>query len=121
MRMKKVGNQMFKVYGKNPTINVEYERRRKQKIKEKTPPGQLNQYELNRRNKFRAYIDKYLDTHPCVDCGQSNKLCLEFDHVRGYKKDGVRHIRSIPKLVAEIAKCDVRCANCHTIRHRSSL
>lgn len=41
---------------------------------------------------------------------------LEFDHRPGEKKEyalsKVGHI-TIKKLAIEIAKCDVRCANCH--------
>lgn len=62
-------------------------------------------------------LSKYLLSNPCVDCGESDLLVLEFDHVRGIKKDGVTEL--IAKgygwatVQAEIDKCQVRCANCH--------
>ena len=66
------------------------------------------------------YILSYLTTHPCVECGESNILVLEFDHRRN-KIDGVMSLArtgiTITKLTKEIAKCDVRCANCHKLRH----
>jgi hypothetical protein len=34
----------------------------------------------------RQYVWSYLSTHPCVDCGESNPIVLESDHVRGRKK-----------------------------------
>lgn len=44
---------------------------------------------------------------------------LQFDHVRGTKLDTIsRMIRigaGLDKIGAEIAKCEVRCANCHVI------
>jgi hypothetical protein len=53
----------------------------------------------------------------CVDCGIANPLLLDFDHLR----DKVAEIsqlvnRGMPWAViqAEIDKCEVRCANCHT-------
>ena len=55
----------------------------------------------------------------CVDCGNSDIRVLEFDHVRGSKVDGVgsmiRRGRSIAAVRTEIAKCEVRCKNCHAI------
>jgi hypothetical protein len=58
-------------------------------------------------------------THPCVDCGQTDIRCLEFDHVRGEKSEEIsRMLQNLPWSVieAEIAKCEVRCANCHRIK-----
>lgn len=59
----------------------------------------------------------YLCNHPCVDCGESDPVVLEFDHVRGVKDTNVANLISgagrMQRLMDEIAKCDVRCANCH--------
>ncbi|KKL20663.1 hypothetical protein LCGC14_2453200 [marine sediment metagenome] len=55
----------------------------------------------------------------CVDCGyDGHTAALDFDHVRGEKiKDVSRMVTgSREKLMAEIAKCEVRCANCHRIK-----
>lgn len=64
-------------------------------------------------------IDNYLQTHPCVDCGNSDLRCLAFDHVRGTKKLMVSHMMHYSWLIIEkeIEKCEVRCFNCHEIRH----
>lgn len=55
----------------------------------------------------------------CVDCGFTDIRALQFDHVRGTKRDSisrmVRQGTSDALLRAEIAKCEVRCANCHMI------
>lgn len=55
----------------------------------------------------------------CVDCGFTDIRALQFDHVRGTKLGNIsRMIRqgtSEAVLRTEIAKCDVRCANCHMI------
>lgn len=62
----------------------------------------------------------YLKTHPCVDCGESNPVVLEFDHVRGNKLNDVCNLikrgRCWENIYAEIQKCEVRCCNCHRIK-----
>lgn len=66
----------------------------------------------------RRVLDYLLD-HPCVDCGEADPVLLEFDHRRD-KQHGVAqllqgHVRW-EVIEAEIAKCEVRCANCHRRR-----
>jgi hypothetical protein len=54
----------------------------------------------------------------CADCGETDPVVLEFDH-RGDKRANVSSMcdwASLATLRAEIAKCDVRCANCHRVR-----
>ena len=62
----------------------------------------------------------YLSSHPCADCGALDIRVLEFDHVQGVKYGDVGRIltnaTSWPRIEAEIAKCEVRCANCHRIK-----
>jgi len=68
--------------------------------------------------KIGAYAVEYKRTHPCVDCGESDPIVLVFDHRdRSTKKFKVRSSRSWKSLMAEIAKCDVLCCNCHARRH----
>lgn len=74
-----------------------------------------------RRARFRAraYLFEYKRTHPCVDCSEDDPRCLGFDHRdRAGKRFDLsdaasRGITNIERLAAEIAKCDVRCHNCH--------
>jgi len=64
-----------------------------------------------------TWIWRYLETHPCVDCGETDPVVLQFDHVRGEKSFAIATMVStgfsVERIEAEIAKCDVRCANCH--------
>ena len=76
-----------------------------------------------RRNRIyeeqKKKIFDYFLTHPCVDCGERNPLRLTFDHVRGEKSLAVSRMICQYKwetIQAEIAKCDVRCANCHAVK-----
>jgi protein-arginine kinase activator protein McsA len=65
------------------------------------------------REKLRTWQQE----HPCVDCGESDTVVLELDHVRGKK------LKHVTKMIAqgygwhaisvEIGKCESRCANCH--------
>ena len=65
-----------------------------------------------------------LRSYPCIDCKQTYPpYVMEFDHVpeRGKKLFNITSLKhtstmSAPKLLAELAKCDVVCANCHKIR-----
>jgi hypothetical protein len=78
-----------------------------------------------RRDAYRQDIflklRAYLLTHPCVGCGEEDPLVLEFDHRDRELKTfaisaGVRASYSWERLLPEIEKCDVRCANCHRRR-----
>jgi hypothetical protein len=64
----------------------------------------------------------HLAAHPCVDCGEDDLRVLDFDHRQGVVKRAniARMLASVSWKVieTEIAKCDVRCANCH--RRRTS-
>lgn len=71
--------------------------------------------EARRRQNVEA-IFRYLLTHPCVDCGEADPVVLEFDHVYGEKRMPVSHMLgsySWASIMAEVEKCEVRCANCH--------
>ena len=55
----------------------------------------------------------------CVDCGEQDIRVLEFDHLPEYEKlANVSNLMSGSrnKLIEEMNKCDVVCANCHKRR-----
>lgn len=90
-------------------------------------PEKLARMRVSKRSgKLRAKeaVYQYLSTHPCVDCGEADIVVLEFDHVRGEKTFGIsvgmRLGYAVETIMAEISKCDVRCANCHKKRHARS-
>lgn len=71
------------------------------------------------RERIRRHLLAFLRDHPCVDCGEADPIVLEFDHIaeRGPKLfelgRATQNGASVARIDAEIAKCDVRCANCH--------
>lgn len=68
-------------------------------------------------NKKRKIVIDYLMANPCIDCGETDIIVLDFDHIDPATK--VKNVAdlvsggSIDSLKAEITKCEIRCANCH--------
>lgn len=62
----------------------------------------------------RAFADAAM-AGGCVDCGTKEQVVLDLDHVRGKKVGNVSAMLAGPlhRLLAEIDKCETRCANCH--------
>jgi hypothetical protein len=70
--------------------------------------------EVKRSNQEKVL--SYLAQHACMDCGEADPCCVQFDHVRGAKVRAVSEMLGTydwPTIEEEIAKCEVRCANCH--------
>jgi len=69
------------------------------------------------RARNRAHVLEYLSGKGCIDCGEADAQVLEFDHIGGAKRDSIAQLVqdgvSIQVLDDELAKCAVRCANCH--------
>ncbi len=81
--------------------------------------AKARQRRVNAEN--RAWLISYLLEHPCIDCGMADIRVLEFDHRdRDTKVLAVAVLAcdgySLDRVKAEVAKCVVRCANCHRIR-----
>ena len=76
----------------------------------------------SRRAQLRVWLEGYKKTLVCVRCGFSDFRALHFHHRDDEGKDFnvgdmARVGYSIEAIKAEIAKCDVLCANCHNIEH----
>jgi hypothetical protein len=74
---------------------------------------------LKKYNEIRQFIDLYLKDKHCVDCGYTDSRALQFDHIRDKKLFNISEAPSLKtskiKLLNEINKCEIRCANCHSI------
>lgn len=77
--------------------------------------------QLRMREQAKAFVEQYKATHPCVDCGKSDPRFLTFDHVRGTKRKSISNMvnlgYTIESIQAELEKCEVRCLECHHLRH----
>jgi hypothetical protein len=64
------------------------------------------------------FLVAYLREHPCVDCGETDPVVLEFDHLRDKKFSIAKGWRDHEwqSVLDEMAKCEVVCANCHRRR-----
>lgn len=80
----------------------------------------LRELSAKRYRERRILIDKIKIESGCIDCPyDENPAALQFDHRN--PKDKLFRIStswgvSMVRLMAEIAKCDIRCANCHAVR-----
>lgn len=77
--------------------------------------------EINKKyqQKVRLFVKNYKKERSCVDCGYSGKenpCVLDFDHLSDKKYSISRMNFSIEKVLEEIKKCELVCANCHRIR-----
>lgn len=85
--------------------NLEYYAKKSKELKEK----------LRQENCVR--IVEYLKSHPCIDCGESDVIVLDFDHLDPTQKTNnvskMIHRCGWARILREIEKCVVRCANCH--------
>ncbi len=73
-----------------------------------------------------TYLIKFFKTHACVDCGETDPVVLEFDHLRdkSFAIGPELSRRSWQSILDEMEKCEVVCANCHrrrTAQRRGSL
>lgn len=80
-------------------------------------------YELRKKQiqEKRSLMIQYFLEHPCTDCGMTDVRTLEFDHLHS-KEVNISEVLqswSWKRILQEIAKCDVVCANCHGIRTHS--
>jgi hypothetical protein len=70
--------------------------------------------------RMRRLIE-YFQSHPCTDCGETDPMVLEFDHL-GNKSFAISQGfsgRNWQTILNEMAKCEVVCANCHRRRTAS--
>jgi hypothetical protein len=73
-----------------------------------------------RAKRDRLYFQQIKLERGCADCGyRAHPVALDFDHLPGTKKlYRVATMAGMKRdlIDAEIAKCEVVCANCHRIR-----
>ncbi len=78
---------------------------------------------VERRRKLREWLVEYKSKLKCEICGFNHLACLTFHHKDPNDKD-IEVSRAIStacwskdRILREISKCQVLCANCHNILH----
>jgi hypothetical protein len=99
--------------------DIAYRERVKARNRRPEVQAQIQRHLREQRERNQRQVLRYLKHHPCVDCGCTDMRVLEFDHVRGHKTRPISMMLSQRWVTvkAEIAKCEVRCGNCHHLRH----
>ncbi len=102
---------------RGPSTNPRYEYQKAWNI---ANAKRLRAAQLSRYGLFRKLVDDYKMERGCIDCGfKGHPAALDLDHRDPtQKRVNVARMSTYQKsqLLEELAKCDVRCANCHRIK-----
>lgn len=75
---------------------------------------------LERERQNKQWMADYKRTHPCTDCGELfHPAAMQFDHLpENSKLKALSEMAAygLATIQAEIAKCELVCANCHAVR-----
>ena len=79
-------------------------------------------WQQRRREALRAWLHELKATLQCERCSESAPECLHFHHADPTTKEldissAIVNGWSKERILAEIAKCRVLCANCHLKQH----
>jgi hypothetical protein len=75
-----------------------------------------------RKKEMRTWLNEYKSNLACKACGENHIGCLEFHHKNSEDKDvaiaiAMQRGYSKKRIMEEMAKCEVLCANCHRKLH----
>lgn len=109
---------------RNPTgYNVRCRACQSTRSKKHYADNQRVYYERNLRRKLqlREEVQALKESAPCIDCQKYwPYYVMHYDHITDNKVDGVSRLigtnRSRESVMAEIAKCELVCGNCHAVR-----
>ena len=74
------------------------------------------------RLSLKEFLREYKNECECIKCGENHPVCLDFHHRDPKKKESmIAQLVSTgwckERILKEIEKCDVLCANCHRKLH----
>jgi hypothetical protein len=115
---KKIRQKQFEL---DPVAEENYKQRQASNHRKRMQiPENKNNFKLlirSLKKDFKSYVNTYLSTHPCVDCGEKDFEVLSFDHIKGKKSFNIGDLNGSPahykRFDEEVQKCEVRCLNCH--------
>lgn len=77
------------------------------------------QYRKNYSKENSKKLKEYKESLPCTDCGvYYPSYVTDFDHISDNKSANIGNMmsRGWPRILKEIEKCELVCANCHRER-----
>jgi predicted HNH restriction endonuclease len=82
----------------------------------------IRSVKYDRVKRIRHQFREYKKSLSCERCGFSHPAAIQFHHRDPKMKDfdvgnAAKSGLSFERILAEIAKCEVLCANCHAIEH----
>lgn len=81
---------------------------------------EINEHKRVKIVELRTLLTDLKVSSGCLTCGIKHPAFLEFHHRDPKEKSfglGQLKVRSMSRILFEVAKCDVLCANCHRLRH----
>jgi|TARA_B110000444_G_scaffold257743_1_gene296897 hypothetical protein len=92
------------------------------KYRQKTCKPCTSKNLADQKRRIYKWVDEYKSAQSCQHCGEKDERCLQLHH-----KDPTTKKRSVAFLIgkgyifktvkSEVEKCEVLCANCHSIHH----
>jgi hypothetical protein len=78
-----------------------------------------------RKKKIKNWLEEYKKNLKCFSCGESHPATLDFHHKNKHEKEKsicylVVNGYSVNKIINELNKCEVLCANCHRKLHHKT-
>lgn len=82
----------------------------------------LKKQRQRRRDRLRQWIRKLKEETGCSRCGEKHYACLDYHHKNPAQKlfcisRSLINAISKVRVIQEIAKCELLCANCHRKEH----
>lgn len=75
--------------------------------------------------KLASLVEDFRSINPCKICAEGDTSCLDFHHINPADKDRtiseLIQMKNEKRLMAEIKKCVVLCANCHRKLHAGKI
>lgn len=112
---------------KNKRLNILHSRCKSCSKIERDDYYEVNKNYFNEKNKKnralnKKWFDEYKKELKCKVCNESETCCLDFHHKDGDEKTNIisdmcYSTYSKKRIMEEINKCDVLCANCHRKVH----
>lgn len=101
--------------------NPDYQARGFYRMTPEMKVSQKSRYRKGKTARVKDFVSTFLIGQKCLTCPESRLVCLQFDHRDPKTKEfeiakALKGSISLERIKAEIAKCDIVCANCHLVR-----